>query len=386
MAGTTSPGGKGPAKRRGLTRAALRGFGRFAGQLIQRAYALAIIAVVGWLSWRALYYLIASLILPGGIPVQIGELPLRLDEQTLRTEPTKWAGITATQNPRAPLAHYHRLDGWFQIDRANDCTRAGCHEPLPHQRSAALRSFLNMHATTLNCTVCHLEPAARPVPLVWYTLDDGRVTGPPALLRAYDWVTGPAGEAALEHPTAADQDEIVALLRQAADEADGEPALLRLVERTRAVRPDGDAFRTALTNLRRDLPAHFRGDYGAKLAPRGDDSGQPLLHLPATTGAAEEFLAAGESLSADQRQALVTRMHEPLRPAGPLCTACHTPDGPLLDLAGAGYPPQRLATLYGLSIARAIEDVATGQPLHMPTFVVPPALPASAPASSQVEP
>jgi hypothetical protein len=130
---------------------------------IKRVYALALIALVLYLSFSAFAYLVNALILQPPPPPQIVDLPLRADEGLLETNVLAFRGVTAVENPRVPLAHYHRVGAWFQPDPANNCTQSGCHAPLPHGENRANRAFLNMHATSLHCGVCHLDAQERPL-------------------------------------------------------------------------------------------------------------------------------------------------------------------------------------------------------------------------------
>ena len=101
--------------------------GRLVLGLVKRVYAVTLIVVVLWLSWNAFWYLLDSLIFSAPPPAQIVDLPLRLDESVLERATGTFAGIVATRNPRTPPVHYHRIEGWYQPDHFNDCTRSGCH-------------------------------------------------------------------------------------------------------------------------------------------------------------------------------------------------------------------------------------------------------------------
>ena len=130
----------------------------------KRGYALVLIGVILWLSWLAVHYLVTSLILPGRPPAQIVDIPTKLDQSAMiRSELA--ASAQATANPRGPLSHYHRLDEGFQPDRFNGCTLSQCHSPLPHGKNKADRAFLNMHATSIHCGVCHTQHDQKPLAL-----------------------------------------------------------------------------------------------------------------------------------------------------------------------------------------------------------------------------
>src|SRR5690606_8055967 len=98
----------------------------------------------------------------------------------------------------SPLAHYHRIDSWIEPDPFNDCARSGCHAPLPHARRKEVRAFLNMHATSIHCGVCHFQTDREPLNLGWYDLDHGEVRAEPAILQAYAMITNADSTARIE--------------------------------------------------------------------------------------------------------------------------------------------------------------------------------------------
>jgi len=350
---------------------------RLVKELIRRTYGVVVILVVAFLSYNAFHYLVVTLIAPPEVPGQIEGLPLRMDQATLRTAPSRWEGITATEHPRVPLAHYHQYHGWFQPDTLNDCTRSGCHTPLPHAKRKENRAFLNMHATSLHCGVCHLATNDSPLPLVWYDLRDGRPTEPPALLRAYGWLLSDEGQAARTAPTAAAQHYLAKLLDEAARQAGGDPELLQLVRLIRGPRHTSQAFVTALDVVRERLPLHFRGEYGAKLALRDPHAGAPLLGHAGSEEAVQEYLQRGETLDPAARAALLERVHPARRTPTLVCTDCHREAGALVELSAVGYPAPRIQALYRPWIFQTIEHMGEGEVLHLPQFVVPETLPAA---------
>lgn len=336
---------------------------------VPRAYALAVMALIGWTTWRAVSYLVVSLIRPSSAPAAITELPIRMDETFLRTERTAWRAIDATEHPRMPPAHYHRIDSWVHPDPLNGCTTAGCHNPIPHDRRKEVRAFLNMHATSIHCGVCHLDSAEPTLRLTWYDLDDGAARGPPAILRAYELLTAEAERTRFEQPDRALQDRMVSLLRDAAAEADGLPALEQLADHFAAVRPESAAFARLVETARRSLPRHFRGEYGAKLALLDVDRGHAILDHPATADAVREYLRGGNILAGPARDDLLNRIH-PRRRQEPLsCSQCHRAESPVVNLAAAGYPAARRAALVEPIVVRMIEHIDAGTPFHLPDFI-----------------
>lgn len=358
---------------------------RIALSLSFRLYVLGVIALVGWLSYQALRYLVVSLMFASPPPEVITELPTRMDGSLLRTPPAAWAALTATDNPRAPLAHYHRIDGWFQSDPFNDCTRGGCHTPMPHNARKEVRAFLNMHATSIHCGVCHMESQDSPLPLTWYDLRNGHPAEAPALLRVYGWLVSPEGRQAMATPTPAVQDKLVRSLRAAAEQSGGSPTLAHLADELEAVRYTSDVFQTLVATARTQVPLRFHGEYGAKLALRDKRSGQAILGYPNTAGAVVDFLQHGEAADPAERDTLLEKVHPRQRAQSLHCTACHRQDEGLVALRAVGYPPERIASLQRGWIFRAIEDIAEGHPLHLPGFASPGGErgPASAPSANQ---
>jgi hypothetical protein len=335
--------------------------------VLRRLYALLLIAVVLYLSYRAAHYLVSALILPTAPPAQIVDLPRRATEALRAPGAPAFAGVTAVEHPRAPLGHYHLVDTWFQPDRFNGCTQSGCHAPLPHGRNRTDRAFLNMHATSLHCGVCHLQSDSVPLPLAWYDLRTGDLTAPPALLAAYAWLTAATDRAPPEY-TAAEQAEIARLLGAAVAQAGVDLGLSGLIRHLTAVRPDSEVFPRLIAHALEVVPRKFRGEYGAKLALL-DAAGRPRLQHPDSAAAIREYLARRETASDDQRQALLARVHTARRPATLQCTDCHTPTDSIVDLARVGYPPARIQQLVQPLIMRAIEHMRAGREFQMPTML-----------------
>jgi hypothetical protein len=374
-----------PASRKLVLRDLLRKVSRLALEIVKRTYAVGVIVLVTWLSYRALEYLVVTLVFPTPTPAQIVGIPTRLNEAVLQTRRSSWLGVQISENPRTPLAHYHRLDSWIQPDRFNDCTRNGCHAPLPHAQRKEVRAFLNMHATSLHCGVCHIQSEHRPLVTTWYDLHTGAPRGAPTVLRIYAWLVSDEGRSELAQPTADSQDRLVELLRTAAREADGEPALTQLAEHFAAVRYSSPAFQQLVEEASAALPRHFRGEYGAKLALR-DGQGRPILGAPGTEQAIQAYLAEAQTADPARRALLLGAVH-PLRRTQPVnCADCHRSVGGLVDFAAAGYPPARVEMLSQPVIFRLIESIAAGQPFYLPTFVSPEEPPPEAPPGEPREP
>jgi hypothetical protein len=361
-AGAPHGGGRRPVARR-----VLRAVGHIALEFIKRGYAAALIIIILWVSWRAFQYLLISLVLTARPPPQIVDLPT-LGPAALERGAREFAAAAATERPRIPPWHYHRFEAWFQPDRFNDCTRSGCHAPLPHSRRKESRAFLNMHATSVHCGVCHLQAESEPLQLVWYDLESGRASGPPAVLQAFRWLHD-AKFSSTGVPTLRDQEQIVELLRAAASEAGDEPTLRGLAEHLAAVRVESAEFLRLLDTARETVPNHFRGEYGAKLALRDRATGRALLAHPGGESAALDYLRRGEQLGPSEREALLQRVHPSRRPQSLNCSDCHSRERPLVDLTSAGYPAQRIESLMRPMVMQAIEHIMRGEPLHLPRFI-----------------
>jgi len=357
-----------------------RRLARFAREAVKRTYALGVIALVTWLSYRAFAYLVVTLLFPSAVPAQITGIPTRLDDSVLETRRSSWLGMRLSENPRTPLAHYHRIDGWIQPDPFNDCTRSGCHAPLPHAARKEVRAFLNLHATSLHCGVCHMKSEDRPLVTTWYDLNTGKPRSVPTVLQTYAWLVSDGGREELADPTQGQQETLVALLRAAAREADNDPQLEQLAQHFAAVRYSSPAFQQRLERARETLPRHFRGEYGGKLALFDRQRNEPVLGHPGTAPAVQAYLREAQTADAAREQQLLAAVH-PLRRAQALhCAECHRSTGSLIDFAAAGYPPARVETLSRPVIFRMIQNIAEGQPFYLPGFVPPAGQPEELPA------
>jgi hypothetical protein len=334
-----------------------------------RIYAVSLIALIGWLTWRSVSYLVVALIYPSEVPAQIAELPTRLDRESLRTEREAWRALEATESPRSPLAHYHRLDSWIEPDSFNDCSRSGCHAPLPHSKRKEVRAFLNMHATSMHCGVCHMKTDREPLDLIWYELAEGKPCEAPSIIKAFDMLTSEASLAKLEKPDATLQNELVTLIRAAAREAQSPRALRELAEHLAAVRPESSAFAKLIVAAREKLPKYFRGEYGAKLAIQERATGMPIMGHPGTEAFVQRYLKDGSTLSEAERTELLKQIH-PLKREKPLsCSQCHRAEGSMIPFDRLGYPQTRVDSIVNQVVIKMVEHIDQGRPFQMPGFV-----------------
>ncbi len=353
----------------GKTGGALALAGRLLWGLGKRCYALLLITIILGLSGQACYYLISSLMLPARPPARITDVPTRLSESVLLRPETAAAAGTTAANRRSPLSHYHRLDEGFQSDRLNGCTISQCHDPLPHGKNKADRAFLNMHATSLHCGVCHVRTDQKPLALAWYDLKSGKtLTEAPSLLRAFEWLTSPATRGATNF-TVQDQAGIVRLLRAASTEAHGETELSALAEHLAAVRVTSDEFRRLVKVTRDAVQGHFRGEYGAKLALLEAGARKPFLRNTGNESAVRDFLSQRNALGEEQKKQLLQQIHPQRRNPTLHCTDCHRAQGSLVDFASIGYPPARIQAISSPQVTSAIDHIVEGKEFHLPEFL-----------------
>jgi hypothetical protein len=82
--------------------------------------------------------------------------------------------------------HFHHIGMTVESDETNVCVR--CHGAVPHDKSKAIRGFLNMHAFFMACETCHIQhkPAQEPWGFRWYDKKDGAIVANPPDLVATD--------------------------------------------------------------------------------------------------------------------------------------------------------------------------------------------------------
>ncbi len=350
-----------PARARRISAARVA---RWIGSLALRLYALALIALIVWVSWLAFRYLIVTLIFATPPPPQVVEVPRRADRALFERSGREFAGLAAAETPRLPPSHFHRFDAWIQPDRFNGCTQSGCHVPLPHNRRKEDRAFLNMHATSLHCSVCHVESDSAPLPLTWYDLGDGRTVSAPAALRALRRLSEPLGD-----DRRAAQRELVELVREAAVGAADAPELRALATHLASVRAESEDFAAFVEAAGAILARHLRGEYGAKLSLADRAGGAPLRMSDAAQAAATRYLEERDSLDEAQRKRLLDEIHPTRRSQTLTCTQCHTTESPLVDLLRSGYPESHVERLRAPLLMQAIENAMAGRPFYLPGFL-----------------
>jgi hypothetical protein len=325
-------------------------------------YALVILLVIIWTGYAAASYLLRSLFSPTHVPERFLEWRGHLEAEALRAPEVP--GITEPAI-RASLSHYHGVDRWFQYDPHNTCSSSGCHLPLPHNDRKELRAFANLHATFLDCEMCHDKRVDEgPVSAVWMSTASGERQGPPAILLLMRELE--LGADSIESDPASIHPRIVDLLGQITVTIGGDPLLDFLLLQIRTSAPGSPVWRRSVSELIAEIPNHARGEYGAKLmleARAGDRAAREreLADL------ARQYLAA--PAGSKRREEVDAKIHEEViaKPSG--CLACHGGEPSRLDYSVLGYSPNRAGALRSASIARLMQHILEGQVFHLPSLL-----------------
>lgn len=318
-----------------------------------RVYAGVLTLSIATVCTVALVYLFRAVSTPAALPPTFAQWQGRLDAAALRQEHIP--GIT-TDAGRAPMPHYHKVDRWFAADRRNACTLSGCHSPLPHSHKSRIAAFPNLHVTFLDCRACHAPTSGGPIEVRWITTATGRPQKSPPVLRLIRLLDdlGPAeADARAAHP------KIVALLKEMDGVAGREVELDDLLAQIDSSVPHSPFWRKSVDQLRRVLPEHARGEYGAKLTPdaAGDD--------PRTASRlAHDFFAAAEG--SPTRNEISRQLHRNVVARPVACSTCHATDGGNFNFLAAGYPAHRAQALRTLPLARMIEQIRAGESFQLP--------------------
>jgi hypothetical protein len=328
---------------------------------VVRVYALGIMLLVIWTFYAAVSYLVRSIFWPTPIPQELLEWKGRVPAEAMRKpEPKALDGMS----PRAPLSHYHRVGRWFQADPHNGCTTNGCHSPLPHTKHAATRAFANFHGIFLSCQMCHQASTHRPEAVAWVSAASGQVRQPPPILQLASYLEvernriseDPAGA----HPV------IVELLTQTVEVSGGDPILDYLRLEVTTSEPGSPVWLQAVAQLASELSEHMRGEYGAKLAPRGVAEGYVQLEEQLTQQAQRYLSAPADS---PERRQIHREIHASLMPKPRFCLACHGGQPPMIDFASLGYSPKRVSALRKSVLADEIERLERGGLFRLPLLL-----------------
>ncbi|MFH1746185.1 MAG: cytochrome b/b6 domain-containing protein [Planctomycetota bacterium] len=337
---------------------------KFGRNLLRRAYSLAVAGAYAIVAFIALRFLILMLVTRQTAPVEIIDIPTRLDADVFFA-----AAMSVEHQPasvhraRGPLAHFHQIPQWFQPDPGNTCTTAGCHSPLPHGKRVEVRAFLNMHATFVDCTVCHAQAAEESHEAHWFSLADRQPTDTPAILR----LAARLEDLEEVQPDQAEalRDELIGLLREALPVAGNHRQLQDWLLRLATTHPRNRAFNFIVDDMRDNIHIHVHGEYGAKIGLFVD--GQLLgAPSPAKQAAIRDFLKRRADMSAAERDATFKTLCKGIIPSGTMCTPCHSANPTLIDMATVGYAAKRVLELSNSSITRSIISIEQGQPFYLP--------------------
>jgi hypothetical protein len=344
------------------------GPGRIAKGLMKRGYSLVLLSVCAVLCFISMRFLFGLLLERQAAPTEIVEIPKRLDAETLATSFSKpGAGAkTKAEAPRGPLAHFHEIPTWFQPDPGNNCTVSGCHGPLPHGRRVEVRAFLNMHTTFVDCAVCHASDADQVKNAKWFSLADRQGRAAPAVIHLAGeferW-----GEDFSKDP-AAIQAQLLPLIRQAVEDSGGNTQLSEWALRLETTYVGSESWRNLVKQIQDNLHLHAHGEYNAKI---GLYQGPRLLGTPTDpqAKATGQYLSGKKAMTDEQKQSLLTTIHQGVRPAGALCTPCHSAQATRINLSSLGYSTNRAESLQSSLIVQMMLSIERGQPFHLPAVM-----------------
>jgi len=339
-------------------RRAPRPFLHILKELLVRAYALAVLLLVSWAGYLAVSYLMQTVFLQRPVPRRFVEWQSRNDKAALRSAS---APGLSTPADRAPLQHYHSVQPFLQPDPRNGCTPSGCHDPLPHSTKMQVPAFANFHASFLTCQMCHAAPDSSSR-TVWIGINDAEQHQPPAVLQLLRQLES-ADQIGNNPPQA--NATITALLRDVVKVAGNDPSLGALLLQLETSEPLSPVWRQAIDQLARDLPAHARGEYAAKLA-RQTAPGDYRRSTAQLADIADRYL---NSSDATQRKSLIETSHASLLKEPLTCLSCHADKPPLLDYESLGYSPTRARLLENLQLARLMQRIRQGQQFFIPTLM-----------------
>ena len=338
------------------------------GDLFRRFYSLAMLFAVGWLCLISMQFLTAEMIQPDRRPAEVQRLPVRLDARSLEvagSNPDHQTGARERRWERGPLSHFHVIPAWYSADPANGCTTAGCHEPLPHGERKEDRAFLNMHATFVDCAVCHLEGAVTADELSWVSLSDRSRREPPAIIRLVSALEA-AGIGDTSAMSASDT-RLRSLLREAVDESGRDPEVESWVTALETARLGTPRYALALQKIRDEIGLHGHGEYGAKV---GLARGTPRAWTmnPDHQGAAER-LSSGLDLSEEEQSEAVDLVHEGVLKSEVPCTGCHKKESEIIDFEALGFSARHSEALRTSLVAKQSQDIEEGRTFYIPTLL-----------------
>jgi hypothetical protein len=129
-----------------------------------------------------------------------------------------------------------------------------------------------------------------------------------------------------------------------------------------------ESWRALVKQIQDNLHLHAHGEYNAKI---GLYQGERLLGTPADpqAKATEQYLNGKKAITDEQKQALLGTIHQGVRPAGALCTPCHSAQATRINLGSLGYSTNRAASLQSSLIVQMMLSIERGQPFHLPAVM-----------------
>lgn len=336
---------------------------RFAKSLARRFYSAGLLGVTAAIGFMSISFLMHLLFTRQTAPVEIREIPKRLDAQVLLASTAPPAGEAPDEAPpRGPLAHFHRIPRWFEPDPGNSCTTSGCHGPLPHGKRIETRAFLNMHATFVDCNACHAAEAQAPgVEARWFDLPSRQPQGTPAVLQLAGLLEAP--DELFRNPQLVSS-RLIPLLREAVKKSGGDRRLSEWLLRVETAYPESEPWREAIRDMADEstgIRTHVHGEYNAKIGIYRDNK---LVGAPTP----EQLDAIRRYQDGERSHRLTDAIHQGVAPKGALCTPCHSDNPTLIDFEALGYPPARVESLQDSAVVRQILKIEQGQPFYLPTI------------------
>jgi hypothetical protein len=331
-----------------------------ARQVLLRAYALLILAIVLWTGYTAISYLARNVFASTRVPDRFLDPLARGMPSTKPSEP----GATAIPLAEPDIRHYHRDPQKFAFIGSAGCTTSGCHTLLPHTKRKEVRAFANFHSTFLDCSSCHDASLQGPTAAVWLNNEKERPQDPPAMLRLATLLE--AGRTQIEKNSSEISSRILALLRDSETNVLSYPVVRNLFTQLDTSDPGSPVWRQAMDELQAVLPNRVRGEYGARITPAS-----VAQHWAERQSRLADLTRQFHSAPAGsaQRDALNKQIHEQVLAKPDACMACHRDQPSRFDFEALGYSPQRAAGLRDAAIARMIEQIRQGQPFYLPEIL-----------------
>jgi hypothetical protein len=223
-----------------------------------------------------------------------------------------------------------------------------------------------MHATFVDCGVCHASEAEQAKTARWFSLVDRQARTPPAVIRlaaeferwGNDFSKDPAGI----------QAQLLPLVRQATEDSGGNSQLSEWALRLETTYVGSETWRDLVRQIQDNHHLHAHGEYNAKI---GLYQGEHLLGTPtdAQARATRQYLDQKQPTTNEQKQALLGTIHKGVVPAGALCTPCHSAQATRVRLGELGYSTNRAESLQSSMIVQMMLSIERGQPFHLPAVM-----------------